>query len=123
MAQLRTNFIELNSPEAISTRPSAPRDFRFRLILGVRLLFAIFVASAVSAVSAVSADFVVSIGPAFIFAELNSPEPTFTRSTAPGDCQFMRLESPSTRSTAPGDDQRKALACSRGKATDKFHRA
>ena len=97
------------------------------------VLFAVFVASAVSA------DFVVSVGPACIFAELNSPEPISTRSiaprdcrfrlirgarsTAPGNCQVMRLESASTRSTAPGDDQRKALACSRGIATDKFHRA
>ena len=70
------------------TRPSAPRDFRFRLIRGVRLLSAIFVASAVSAISA---NFVVSISPAFISAELNSPEPTFTRSKAPGDDQREAL--------------------------------
>ncbi len=111
VAKPRNIFIELNSPEPTSTRSTAPPDFRFRLIRGVRL------------VSAVSVDFVVSVGSAFIFAELNSPEPFFTRSTASGDCQFMRLEYPSTRSTAPGDDQRKALACSRGIATDKFHRA
>ena len=89
----------------------------------VCVLYVLFAVIVASAVSAVSADFVVSVGPACIFAELNSPEPTFTRSTAPENCQVMRLESASTRSTAPGDDQRKALACSRGIATDKFHEA
>ena len=43
--------------------------------------------------------------PRAICAELNSPEPILTCSTALGDHQLMRPESPSIRSITPGDYQ------------------